>query len=150
MLKDRIEQDLKKAMLGGDKQRVSTLRIVKSAILYSEVATGSRQSGLGDEKIVEVLCKESKKRQDTADLYTRAGESSRAEAELAEKAIIDTYLPEQLSDDELREMVVVAIRDTGAGSVQAMGQVIAEVKKKAGSSADGGRIARYAKELLTQ
>jgi uncharacterized protein YqeY len=148
MLKQRIEQDLKKAMLGGDKRSVSTLRVLKSAILYVEVAKGSRDVGLTDDEIVDVLSKEAKKRQDTAELYQKAGETSRAEEELSEKAIIEIYLPEQLSDDDLKRIVSEAIASTGAVSAQQMGQVIGRVKKQVGASADGTRIARFVKEGL--
>jgi uncharacterized protein YqeY len=148
MLKQRIEQDLKNAMLGGDKKRVSILRVVKSAILYAEVAKGKREAGLSDAETIDILSKEVKKRQETAELYQKAGENERAEAELAEKAIIESYLPEQLSDAELERIVQEAIYSTGAVSVQQMGQVIGEVKKKVGASADGGRIARLVKEEL--
>lgn len=149
MLKQHIEQDLKNAMLGGDKQRVSTLRVVKSAILYAEVAKGKRATGLNDAEIIDILSKEAKKRQETAELYQKAGESDRAATELAEKAIIELYLPEQLSDAELERIVQEAIHSTHAESAQQMGQVIGEVKKQVGASADGGRIARFVKERLT-
>jgi uncharacterized protein YqeY len=150
MLKQRIEQDLKIALLGGDKQRVSTLRILKSVILYAEVAKGSRDVGLSDPEIIDLLVKEAKKRQDTADLYQKAGEDERAAVELAEKAIIDIYLPAQLSDEELEHIVKEAIMRIGAKSVQQMGQVIGEVKKQVGGSADGGRVARFVKEGLAK
>jgi uncharacterized protein YqeY len=150
MLKQRIEQDLKNAMLGGDKQRVSTLRVVKSVILYAEVAKGSRDTGLSDNEVIELLSKEAKKRQETARIYQKAGENGRAEAELAEKKIIDAYLPEQLSDDDLKRIVQEVIKSTGAASPQDMGRVIGEVKNRVGSSADGSRIARLVKEGLVQ
>lgn len=148
MLKERIEQDFKKAMLGGDKQRVSTLRVIKSAILYVEVAKGKRDEGLSDHEITDVLSKEAKKRQEASDLYQKAGEHERAEAELAEKAIIDEYLPEQLSDDNLRKIVNEVIADIGVTSAEQMGRVIGEVKKRTGISADGSRIARLVKERI--
>lgn len=148
MLKQRIEQDLKKALLGGDKSRVSTLRVLKSAILNVEVAKGVREAGLNDEDIISILSKEAKKRQETAELYQKAGEIERAKAELAEKLIIEDYLPRQLSDEELKSIVEEVIVNTGASSLREMGEVIGEVKKRAGASADGGRIARLVKEGL--
>jgi uncharacterized protein len=150
MLKQQIEQDLKTAMLGGDKLRVSTLRVVKSVILYAEVANGSRDTGLTDPEIIELLLKEAKKRQETAALYDGAGEASRAGAELAEKAIIDSYLPKQLSDEALRQIISEIIATSGATSIQQMGQVISKVKDRVGASADGSRIARMAKEGLVE
>jgi uncharacterized protein YqeY len=150
MLKQRIEQDLKNAMLGGDKLRVSTLRIIKSTILYAEVAKGSRDVGLGDDEIVDLLFKEAKKRQEAAELYRKVGEDDRADAESAEKAIIEAYLPHQLSDDDLKQMVSKAIVGSGASSLKDMGRVIGEVKKQAGATAEGARIAHFVKEGLTK
>jgi uncharacterized protein YqeY len=148
MLKQRIEQDLKIAMLGGDKQRVSTLRVIKSAILYEEVAKGVREMGLKEEEIIAILAREAKKRQEAAEFYRKADEGARAEAELAEKSIIEAYLPEQLSDTDLRHIVDDAISAVGATSLQSIGQVISKVKQEVGGSADGARIARFVKEGL--
>src|ERR671929_50955 len=97
-LKERIDQDLKQAMLAGDKTLVTTLRGLKSAILYAEVAKGSRDKGLSDEEVVEILTKEAKKRQESADMYSQGGSAEKAEAELTEKTVIEKYLPAQLSD----------------------------------------------------
>src|SRR6185369_11783185 len=99
MLKVRIDQDLKTALLAGDKTLATTLRGLKSAILYVEVAKGVRDEGLSDEEIVTLLAKEAKKRQESADLYVQGGSQERADAELAEKKAIEVYLPQQLSDD---------------------------------------------------
>lgn len=148
MLKQQIEQDLKSAMLGGDKQRVSTLRVIKSVILYAEVAKGSRDIGLSDAEVIELLLKEAKKRQEAAGLYQKAGEAKRADIELAEKAIVESYLPKQLSDDELKKVVKEAFASSGATSIQQMGQVISQVKDQVGASADSARIARMVKEGL--
>jgi uncharacterized protein len=148
MLKDRIDQDLKKALLGGDKTLATTLRGLKSTILYAEVAKGLREQGLPDEEIVVLLAKEAKKRQESADLYYKGGNAERAEAELAEKKVIEGYLPQQLSDEELGKLVDEAISTVSATGPQAMGQVIGAVKQKAASKADGARIAQMVKERL--
>ncbi|MEK7153788.1 MAG: GatB/YqeY domain-containing protein [Patescibacteria group bacterium] len=148
MLKQRIEQDLKKALLAGDKERVMTLRSLKSVVLYAEVAEGVRDTGLGDEAMVALFSKEAKKRQESADLYVRGGSGDRAAAELAEKAIIEEYLPKQLSDEELGQLIDTAITELGVSGSQAIGQVIGLVKQKTAGQADGGRIARIVKERL--
>ncbi len=148
MLKQRIEQDLKAALLAGDKNKATTLRGLKSVILYAEVAQGVRQEGLKDEEIVALLAKEAKKRQESAALYTQGGSEERAAAELAEKAIIEAYLPKQLSDDALAAVVEEVIAALGAAGPQAMGQVITKVKEKTAGQADGGRIAATVKERL--
>jgi uncharacterized protein YqeY len=148
MLKQRIEQDLKAALLQGDKQRVTTLRGLKSVVLYAEVAKGAREQGLDDKEIIELFAKESKKRQESAELYKRGNAPDRATAELEEKAIIDSYLPEQLSDEALKQIIETAVTELGADSIQAMGKVIAKVKEETQGAADGGRIAQLVKERL--
>ncbi len=147
-IKAAIDTDLKAAMLGGDKQTATILRGLKSAILYAEVAEGKRDSGLADPAIIEVLSKEAKKRQESADLYAQAGEAQRAQTELAEKTIIERYLPAQLSDEELEQLIDKAIAQTNATGPQAMGQVIGAVKQQTAGQADGARIARLVKEKL--
>jgi uncharacterized protein len=140
-LKDQLNADLKAALLGGDKPRAEVLRGLKSAILYAEVATGNRavdgEGGLDDPAIQTILAKESKKRQESADLYVQGGSQEKADKELSEKAIIDAYLPKQLTEDEIKKLIETVIADTGAGGPQQMGQVIGAVKARAGASADG-------------
>ncbi len=148
-LKVRIDQDLKAALLGGDKVLVTTLRGLKSAILYVEVAEGKRDEGLSDDAIITILQKEAKKRQESADLYLQGGNTEKQQAELAEKQVIEQYLPQQMSEDEVRAIVEEVIAATGASGMQAMGQVIGAVKQKTGASADGSIIARLVKEKLS-
>lgn len=148
-LKERIEADLKSAMLAGDKDKTSTLRGLKSSVLNCEIESNKRDSGLSDEEVVAVLQKEAKKRQESADLYTLGGNSDKAAAELAEKAIIQEYLPEQMSEEDIAVTVDRAIAETGASNMQAMGQVVGKVKAELGSKADGAVIARIVKERLS-
>jgi uncharacterized protein YqeY len=149
MLEDKLEQDIKSAQLARDSQRLSTLRQVKSVILNAKVASGKRESGLSDEEVLPILAKEAKKRQESADLYRQGGSQERAEAELAEKAIIEAYLPAQLSEEEITKLVEDVIAQSGASGPQAMGSVIGQVKKLAGPAADGGTIARIVKDKLS-
>ncbi len=149
-LKTTIDADIKSAMLAGDKTLVTTLRGLKSAILNIEVAEGKRAEGLSDDAIIAVLQKEAKKRQESADLYEQGGSVEKQQAELAEKTVIEKYLPAQLSEGEITKLVEEAIAATGASGMQAMGQVIGAVKAKTGASADGGTIARLVKERLSQ
>jgi uncharacterized protein len=148
MLEEKIEQDIKSALLSGDSQRVSVLRGVKASLLNLKVATGKRETGLSDDEVLEVLAKQSKQRQESADLYKQGGDQTRHDAELAEKAIIDSYLPAQLSEDEISHLIDKVLKDSGLSSLQAMGQVIGQVKKAAGTTADGAVIARLVKEKL--
>ena len=147
-IKERIEQDLKQALLGGDKFTATTLRGIKGVILNAEIESGEREDGLGDEALVGLLAKEAKKRQESAELYEQGGNVERAEAELTEKRLIEAYLPAQLSDEELSDMIDDIIAEKQASGLQAMGTIIGAVKSRTGASADGGRIAKIVKEKL--
>lgn len=148
MIKQQLQDDVKAAMLAGDGARLETLRGLKSAILYAEVAAGKREDGLSDDDIQVLFAKEAKKRQESADLYTKGGSPERAEKELSEKAIIEEYLPEQLSTEELHAIIDKVISEQGASGPQAMGAVIGAVKKQVGTTADGSAIANLVKEKL--
>src|ERR1017187_4062505 len=116
MLEKRLEQDIKSALLAGDADKVSTLRQVKSVILNVKVATGKRETGLSDEEVLPILAKEAKKRQESADLYMQGGSQERADKELLEKSIIESYLPAQLSEGDIITLINRAIADTNASS----------------------------------
>ena len=147
-IKQQIDQDLKQALLAGDKTLVTTLRGLKSAILNVEIAKGSRDNGLTDQETMDVLAKEAKQRQESADLYEKGGNQERVKAELQEKSVIKNYLPKQLTEDELVKLIDQTVKELGADSMQQMGPVIGVVKKKAGVTADGTAIARMVKEKL--
>lgn len=149
MLKQQIEQDLKQALLSGDKDRATTLRGLKSVILYAEVSKGVRVEGLADDEITVLLIKEAKKRQESADFFKKGGADDRAAKELAEKGIIEAYLPQQMSDEDLLKLIDTAIAEANVEGPMAMGKVIGAVKKQAGAAADGSRIAQKVKERLT-
>ncbi|MES2970946.1 MAG: GatB/YqeY domain-containing protein [Patescibacteria group bacterium] len=147
-IKQQIDQDLKTAMLAGEKTLVTTLRGLKSAILYVEVAKNAREEGLPDPEVVDILGKESKKRQESADMYIQGGSQERADAELTEKKVIEKYLPAQLSEEEIGQLIAEVIAQTGATDMSAMGQVIGKVKELSKGSADGAVIARLVKDKL--
>lgn len=148
--KQQIETDLKQAMLSGDKKLVTTLRGLKSTILYAEVASGKRDSGLDEEAVIMLLQKEAKKRQESADLYMQGGSGDRRDAELAEKKIIEKYLPAQLADEEIEGIVKQAIKELNASSIRQMGQVMSLVKERLGAAADSSVVARIVKERLSE
>lgn len=148
MLKQQLEQDLKTALLAGDKDRVTILRGLKSVILYAEVAKGSREQGLSDEDILTLFAKEAKKRQESADLYIKGNRPEKADAELVEKAVIETYLPKQLTDEELKKIVDDIVSAFDSPTPQLMGQIIGKVKQATEGRADGARIAQLVKERL--
>lgn len=148
MLEQKIEEDIKTALLSGDSQRVSTLRGLKSTLLNAKIATGKRDSGLSDDEVLAQLSKQAKQRQESADMYVQGGDQARADKELSEKAIIESYLPAQLSEEDIVKMIDEVIKEIGATGLQAMGQVIGRVKQKAGAAADGAVVARLTKEKL--
>ena len=148
MLKASIDQDLKKALLAGDRVLATTLRGLKSVILYAEVAKGVRDEGLGDEEITALLSKEAKKRQESADLYQKGGNQEKADWELTEKKVIESYLPSQLSDEDLKKIIQEVAAEVGGADASAMGQIIGAVKQKTAGQADGGRIAQLVKRHL--
>jgi uncharacterized protein len=147
-MQQQIDQDLKQALLSGDKTKVGTLRNIKSALLNEAISQGARETGLSDEQIQKVLARESKKRQEAADLYEQGGAADRASTELAEKAIIDTYLPEQMGEDQLAKIVDEEITKAGSPTMQDMGHIIGAVRGRTQGQADGALIARLVKEKL--
>jgi uncharacterized protein YqeY len=149
-IKEKIEADLKSALLGGDKEKVSVLRGLKSSILNTEIAQNKRQSGLDDEATTKLLFQEAKKRQEAIDIYKKGGEDERAATEQKEAEIIKNYLPQLLDAVQVGELVDKVISELGASGMQQMGQVIKEVMAKAKGQADGGSVARIVKERLNQ
>lgn len=150
-MQDKINQDLKTAMLGKDVLRTSVLRSIKSAFIYAKTAPGANASGeLGDDEVLAILAKEAKKRQESADSFVQAGQPERAQDELAEKAIIEEYLPAKLGEDEVKALIEEVVAGLDEVSPKAMGQVIGQVKAKAGPTADGGQIAQLVKERLSR
>ena len=144
----RIDQDLKSALLARDTLRTSVLRSLKNAIGYAEVAQGARGAGLDEQTLLTIIAKQAKQRQESADLYVQGGDQVRAEAELAEKAIIEQYLPAQLSEAATQKIVDEVIANLGSVSQKDMGRVIGDVRTKTAGGADGAMIARLVKERL--
>jgi uncharacterized protein YqeY len=147
-IKERIEADLKQALLAGNKTLVTTLRGLKSAILYVEVAEGKRDKGLDDQEVVSTLRKEAKKRKESAELFKQGGRAEKAQAETEELHVIEAYLPPELDEEDLLQFVDQAIQDVSAKTMQEMGKVISRVKELTKGQVDGGRIAQKVKERL--
>lgn len=152
MLKDTLQADLKKAMLSRDTDRVEVLKGLKSAILYGEVAEKKRETGFTDEEILAVFKKESKKRQDAIDLYSQANNKVMADKEAAEKVIIDSYLPKELSENEVAAIIEQTLEELGLSELQKqdMGRVIGAVKSRVGAQADGSLIARLVQKKVVE
>lgn len=147
-MQDRLDSDLKKAMLAGDKQRTEVLRGLKNALQYEAVAQNSVDRSLSEEQTLKVLAREAKKRQEAADIYRQGDNAGRAEAELAEKKIIEEYLPKQMDEEVIIKIIKEEMFKIDKPSAANMGQIIGAVKAIAGPAADGATIARLVKEKL--
>ena len=147
-LKERIDADLKTALLGGDRFKGEVLRSLKAVILNEEVAQNKRDEGLDDSTIEQLIAREVKKRNESATIYDNANRPELAENERAEAKTMSDYLPQQLSEDKVKEVVARVISDLGVASPSAMGQVIGAVKKELGNTADGAIIAKIVKNAL--
>ena len=148
-LKAQLDNDIKAALLSGDRFVAAVLRDFKAAILNEEVAQKARDTGLSDEAIEKIFAKEVKKRHESAALYDQADRAELAETERSEARVLEAYLPEQVSEADIQSAVDEAIATTGATGPAAMGQVIGAVKAKLGNTADGATIARLVKASLS-
>jgi uncharacterized protein YqeY len=146
-LKDRLHADLTASMRARDELTTATLRMVLTAIGNEEVA-GKAARELSDDEVLKVIARESKKRREAADAFTSGGRPDRAERELAEGSVLETYLPVQLSDDELSALVAEAVAETGASGPRAMGAVMKVVGPKVAGRAEGGRVAAAVRSAL--
>lgn len=147
-LKETIQNDLKAALLGGDRFRGEVLRSLKAAILNEEVAQGQREAGLPEAEVEKIVAREVKKRAESIRLYEENGRPELAENEKLESAVLQEYLPQQLSEAEVIEVVEQTIEEMGATGMQSMGLVIKSVKEKVGNTADGALIATTVKNKL--
>ncbi|MFF3911643.1 GatB/YqeY domain-containing protein [Streptomyces sp. NPDC001848] len=149
-LKSKLQEDLNAAIKERDELRSSTLRLTLAAITKEEVA-GKEKRELSDEEVTKVITREAKKRREAAEAFAQGGRAAQAEREKAEGEVLATYLPKQLSDDELRQIVAQAVeeaRAAGAEGPRAMGQVMKIVNPKVAGQAEGGRVASVVKQLL--
>ncbi len=147
-LKDRLRGDLTEAMKARDEVRTRTLRMALTSITREEVAGASARE-LSDDEVVKVLTREAKRRREAADAFAAAGRDEQAAAEQAEGAILDGYLPAQLSDEEIAAMVAAVIDETGASGMAAMGQVMKAVTPRVAGRADGARVAAEVRRRLS-
>lgn len=144
---DRISEDIKKAMLAREKVRLEALRGVKKEFLEAKTAKGANGE-LSDETAIKILVKMVKQRKESAEIYASNNRPELAENELAEAAVIEEYLPRQLSDEELKEELKVIIAQTGATSAKEMGKVMGIASKRLAGRAEGKAISAAVKELL--
>ena len=149
-LKQRIRDEMKAALLGGNRFLGDTLRNLSAAILDEEVKQNKRDDGLSDEAIEKVIAREIKKRRESAAIYRENDRVDLAEPEEKEMAILQAYLPEQMTEVELRQLINEKIVELGVSDLRSMGQVVGAVKAIAGNKADGAMIANLAKQALTK
>lgn len=145
-LKERINEDVKDAMRQKDKPRLNALRLITAAIKQVEV---DKRIDMDDDAVIEVLTKMIKQRRESIAQYEKAGRDDLLEQEQFEIGIIEPYMPEQLSEDEIRSMIAQAIADTGAASIKEMGKVIGKLKPAMAGKADMGQVSRLVKEKLS-
>ena len=149
MLRDDINNALKDAMKARDERRVSTLRLVNSALKNADIeARGQNKGPLGDDELLALLAKMIKQRQESIELYEKGGRAELAQQERDEIAIIAAYLPKQMSDAEVRTAITQAIAESGASSMKDMGKVIATLKGRYAGRMDFGKVSPLVKESL--
>lgn len=148
-LMQRILDDTKAALLGGDRFAGETLRNLRAAFLNEEVAQGKRETGLDDATIEQIIAKEVKKRNESAAIYDQNMRQDAADIERREAKILSRYLPEKLSEAELKTIVDAKIVELNATDTKMMGQVIGAVKKDVGNTADGAMLAKLVKDALS-
>lgn len=149
-LKERIDQDLKEAMKSGDKNRLNTIRSIRAALLEKEVSIRvGGKAELSDEQELEVVMNLAKKRKDSIQQYQDASRKDLAEIEQAELAVITTYLPAQMPDEEIEAAVRDIIAQVSATSMKDMGKVMGAAMKKLKGKADGGKVQEMVKSALS-
>lgn len=150
MLKDTIQNDLKNAMLAKDESKLSTIRMLKSAIQYFEIQKGGAGYTATDEDVVEVVGREIKKRKESIELYEKGNRQELADKEKEELEMLSVYLPEQLTEAEIRKLVEEAITALGASQMSDMGKVMGMLSSQTKGKADGGLVSSIVRESLGQ
>jgi len=146
-LKEKLQGDLTTAIRERDEIRSSTIRMVLTAIRNEEVA-GKAAKELSDAEVITVLSREAKKRREAAEAFDAAQAKDRADAERAEGAVIAEYLPQQLTEGEIKELITAAIKETGASGPAQMGLVMKSLQPKIAGRADGGLVSNLVKQAL--
>jgi len=145
MITDTITQKIGEALKAHDEIRLSTLRLLSSALNYEFIA---KQHKLSEDEELVVVRREAKKRKEAIEAYEKAGHKDRAEKEAKELAILQEYLPPEVSDDDIAKLVDEAMKETGASAISDMGKVIGLVKQKTKGAADGAVIANLVRQKL--
>ena len=146
-LYDLISEDIKKAMLARDKVKLDTVRGIKKEFLEAKTAKGG-DGELSDDVAIKILNKMAKQRKESADIYTQQNRKDLADEELAQLAVVESYLPKQLSESEVEAELKAIIAETGASSAKEMGKVMGVASKRLNGKADGKLISEIVKRLL--
>ncbi len=146
-MREKINDDLKTAMKAGDKDRVGTLRLVNAAIKSADIDARPKDK-ISDADILGVLAKMIKQRRDSIEQFTAGGRPELADKEAAEIAIIEAYMPKQMSEAEAKAAIAAIIKETGAAGPKDMGKVMAALKAKYAGQMDFGKASGAVKELL--
>ena len=146
-LKEKLQTDLTSSMRNRDEVLSSTIRMILTSIKNEEVS-GKEVRELNESELITVLSREAKKRREASEAFDQAGAKDRAETERAEGAIIAEYLPKQLSEVEVKELIEVAIKETGANSPAQMGLVMKNLQPKIAGKADGALVSSLVKATL--
>lgn len=149
-LKEKIISDLKEAMKSGDSKKRDTLRLLDSAIKNTEIEKKKREEGLSDEEVLEVISRSVKQRQDSIKQFEEGGRPELAEGEKEELAILMPYLPKQLSEEKIRQVVEETISQMGAKSSADLGKVMGSAMAKMKGQADGNLVRTIASEILSK
>ncbi|BCU82424.1 hypothetical protein JIR001_22070 [Polycladomyces abyssicola] len=145
-LLERLNQDMKTAMKNKEKTKLSVIRMLRSEIKNEEI---QRQHTLSDEEVIEVLMRELKKRKDALQQFEEAGRDDLVQQLREEITVIEPYLPEQLSEEELRELVREVVQEIGASSKADMGKVMKAIMPRVKGRADGKLVNRLVQEVLS-
>lgn len=146
-LQQRIDADIKAAMLAREKDKLNALRAIKSAILLELTKEGG-QSGLEESAGLKILQKLYKQRQESAAIYHQQGRADLAQEEEVQAAVIEAYLPQRMTEDEIEAAVKAVIASTGAAGMKDMGRVMGEANKQLAGKADGAVVAAMVKRML--
>lgn len=148
-MREKITEDVKTAMKAGEKDKLSTLRMMQAAIKDRDIANrGTGKDAASDDELLQLFTKMVKQREESAAIYDKGARPELAAKERAEIAIIQAYMPKQLSDDETKSIIATVIKETGAASVKDMGKVMAELRGKYAGQMDFGKASGVIKSLL--
>ncbi len=148
-LEHLINQDLKEAMFAKDRQKLAALRAIKAALLLEKTGGSVGDAEIPESVELKLLQKQVKQRRDTAKIYSEQNRPELAEEEEYQAAIIEKYLPEQMSEEEVKAVVEKVIADTGASSMKDMGRVMGMVSKQLAGKADNKTVSILVKQLLS-